>query len=191
MDKEIYIHPIFNDLLNNLRFFFVGINMMSMPDFQNALITDHKGEKSTLEISVKYDDLKCIKYDIRDVFDSFNKVVGLELVEDKVHANIMNLMNFQARQIAISLFNILENSDFNNSINKEEIFKFANHIRNGAAHNNKFNFNKKTTSELPVSWKNKRIESSLHGTEVFNKFLTPADLILLISDFSNIIKNYK
>lgn len=188
MDKEIYIHPIFHDLLSNFRYFFVGINMMSMPDFQKALIIGHKGEKSELEISVQYDDLKCLKYDIQDVFNSFNKAVGLKLVGDKVEANIINLMNFQARQIAISLFNILENSKFNNTINKKEIFKFANHLRNGAAHNNKFNFNAKTISKLPIKWRNKTIESSLRGTEVFNKFLTPADLILLISDFSNIIK---
>lgn len=191
MDKEIYIHPIFHDLLNNFRFFFVGINMMSMMDFQKLLIASHKGEKSELEISVKYDDLKCLKYDIRDIFNAFNKAVELELVGDKVKANIINLMNFQARQIAISLFNILENSKFNNSINQKEIFKFAKHIRNGAAHNNKFTFDEKTKLELPVTWRDKTINSSLNDTEVFNKFLTSADLVLLISDFSDIIKNIK
>ena len=191
MDKEIYIHPIFNDLLNNFKFFLVGINMMSMLDFQKELIAVHKGEKSELEISVKYEDLKCVKYDIRDVFNSFNKVVGLELVGDKVKADIINLMNFQARQIAISLFNILENSKFNNFINQEEIYKFAKHIRNGAAHSNRFNFSKKTKLELPVAWRDKTINYSLHKSEVFSKFLTPADLVLLISDFSNIIKNHE
>ncbi|MDP3725936.1 MAG: hypothetical protein Q8R36_01930, partial [bacterium] len=89
MDKEIYIHPIFNDLLNNFRFFLVGINMMSMPDFQKALINGHKGERSELEISVEYDDLKCLKYDVKDIFNSFNNAVGLELAGEKVRANII------------------------------------------------------------------------------------------------------
>jgi len=189
MDKEIYIHPIFNDLLNNFRFFIVGINMMSMPDFQKAIIKAHKGEKSELEISVKYDNLKYFKYDIKDVLASFNKETGLKLIENKVHSNIINLLNFQARQVAISLFNILENSEFNNIVNKQMIFKFVKHIRNGAAHNNKFNFDSKTISELPVEWRDKIIIPSLHKTEVFNKFLTPADLILLTSDLSKIIKS--
>jgi len=191
MNKNIYIHPIFHDLLDNFRFFLVGINMMSMPDFQKALTVGHKGEKSELEISVKYDDLKCVKYDIRDIFSSFNKAVGLKLVGDKVNANIIGLMNFQARQIVISLFNILENSRFYNSINQKEVFKFTKHIRNGAAHNNKFNFDEKAKLELPVKWRDKTINPPLHNTEVFNKFLTPADLILLTSDISDIIKNIK
>ncbi|MFH1089423.1 MAG: hypothetical protein V1716_03300 [Candidatus Uhrbacteria bacterium] len=193
-DKEIYIHPIFNELLNNFRFFLAGINMMSMPDFQKALINGHKGEKSELEISVKYDDLKCLKYDIRDILTSFNKSVELKLIGDKVEANIVGLMNFQARQIAISLFDILQFSKYQNYIikNNSTLFKFAKHIRNGAAHNNKFFFDEKNKLDLPVGWRGKTIEESFHLQKiVFNEFLTPADLVLLISDFSFIIKNYK
>jgi len=189
--KKIYIDPVFHDLLNNFRFFFVGINMMSMPDFQKALINGHKGEKSELEISVQCNDLKCVQYDVKDVLDSFNQEVGLNIEGDKVTADIKKLMNFQARQIAVSLFDILRYSDFSSFISQTDIFKFAKHIRNGAAHNNKFNFDEKAKSELPVLWKNKTIESNLHGNEVFNKFLSPADLVLLISDISEIIKNRK
>ncbi len=189
--QKIYIHPIFYELQNNFRFFLAGINMMCMLDFQRVLADSHKGEMSEMGISVQYDDLKCLQYNVQDVFNSFNKEVGLELKGDKVSADIGKLMNFQARQIAISLFNILENSSFNNFINQAEIFKFAKHIRNGAAHNNKFTFDDKVKKELPVTWKNKIIDCSLQDGEVFNKFLAPADLILLISDISSIIKNYK
>lgn len=192
MDQKIYTHPLFNELINNIKFFFAGINMMSMPVFQSILIDKQRGEKSEIEISVKYNDFKCIKYDIEDVFNSFNKTVDLKLIKGKVYANIINLMNFQARQITISLFNILENSKFNEKINREKIFKFTKHLRNGAAHNNKFNFDKKAISELPITWRNKTIEKSFHlKKEVFGEFLGYADLILLVSDFSNIIKSYE
>jgi hypothetical protein len=194
MEKEIYTHPIFHDLLNNFRFFFAGINMMCKLDFQKALIDSHKGEKSELEISAKYDDLNCLKYDIRDIFTSFNKAVKLELVGDKVKANIIDLMNFQARQIAISLFDILQFSKYRNFVVKNDInlFKFTKHIRNGAAHNNKFFFDAKSKLGLPVEWRGKTIENSFHCKKiVFNEFLTPADLILLIADISSGIKSCK
>lgn len=192
MDRKIYIHPIFNDLLANFRFFLVGINMMAMPDFQKALINGHKGEKSWLEISVTYDDLKCIKYDVKDVIDSFNKTVELKLGENnEVHGNIIKLINFQARQITVSLFDILQFSKFQNKLVKDNksLFTFTKHVRNGAAHNNEFHFDNDAKSELPVSWRNKTIDQSFHhAKKVFNEFLTPADLILLISDLSNVIR---
>jgi len=189
--QKIYIHPIFYELQNNFRFFLVGINMMSMPDFQRILVDSHKGKMSEIEISVQYNNLKCLQYDVKNVFNSFNLAVALRKVGEKVEANIKNLIIFQARQCAVSLFDILQNSTFNECINKGEIFKFAKHIRNGAAHNNKFTFDNKAKSELPVTWKNKTIDYSLHNSDVFGKFLAPADLILLISDISNIIKNHK
>ena len=172
----------------------VGINMMSIPDFQKALIVSHKGKLGELEISVEYEDMKCIKSDVRDILNSFNKIVGLELVGDKVKANIIGLMNFQARQIAISLFDIIQFSKYQNYIIKNNftLFKFTKHIRNGAAHNNKFFFDEKSKLDLPVDWRGKTIEESFHLQKVvFNEFLTPADLILLISDFSLVIKNHK
>lgn len=191
MDKEIFIHPIFNDLLNNFQFFFVGINMMSTINFQKALIDGHEGKKSELGISVGYNDSQCLKYDVADVLNSFNKAVHLKSKGDIVEANIIGLMNFQARQISISLFNLLENSEFSNSINRTEIFKFVKHIRNGSAHNNKFNFESKAKKELPVTWRNKTIETNLHSSEVFNKFLSPIDLVLLMADLSEMIKKIK
>lgn len=189
--NELYIDPIFHDILNNFRFFFAGINMMTMPEFQKALIDTHKGSKSVLDTSVKYDDFKNVQYDIKDVFSEFNKEVELKIDGKLVNANINKLMNFQARQIAISMFEVMQYSKFISIVSQKSIFKFLKHIRNGAAHNNKFNFDEKTKSELPISWKNKTIEANLHGDEVFNKFLSPADLILLISDLSEIIKSPK
>jgi len=184
--KEIYIHPIFKPLIANFKFFFVEMNMMVMPNFQNALIKTHKGEKSVIDITVEYNNFKNIQYDVKDVIASFNKEVGLKEQGGEVKCNINNLLKFQARQIAIVLFDILQSSKYNKCLNKTEIFKFAKHIRNGAAHNNSFNFKK--CLKKPLRWRNKIINNSLQGEEVFPSFITIGDLIVLISDISEIIK---
>ena len=101
-------------------------------------------------------------------------------------------MNFQARQISISLFDILQFSEYQNCIikNNHSLFKFAKHIRNGVAHNNKFFFDADSKLDLPVEWRGKIIEESFHLKKVvFNEFLSPNDLVILISDFSFIINN--
>ena len=186
--KGIYIHPIFKPLSDNFKFSLVEMNMMVMPVFQDALIKAHKGEKSVIEISVKYNEFKNIQYDVGEVIDSFNKEVNLERNGSDIKCDIKHLLNFQARLMAIVLFDILQISKYNKFLNRTEIFKFSKHIRNGAAHNNRFTF----TSPLkkPIKWHNKIIDNTLNKKEVFPSFITGADLILLISDISSKIKNF-
>lgn len=161
--------------------------MMVQSDFQNALIAAHKGEKSLIEISVDFNNFKSIQYDVKDVLGSFNTDVNLQKKEDQIKGNIKSLLNFQARQMVIYLFDILQNSKYNKYLNRTEIFKFIKYIRNGAAHNNKFNFDKPLKNS--IRWRNKVLDNSLKGKEVFPSFITPGDLILLISDISHLISD--
>jgi hypothetical protein len=87
--------------------------------------------------------------------------------------------------MAIALFNILENSEYHRKVKSTEIYKFAKHIRDGAAHGNRFYL--KHPLKNPVSWRDKKIISSLNQKIVFPDFISPASLLLLMSDISKII----
>jgi hypothetical protein len=58
--------------------------------------------------------------------------------------------------------------------------QFFRHIRNGCAHENRFNITSPLTK--PASWRDKRIAVTLHKTPVIPDFLADGDAFLLISD---------
>lgn len=93
--------------------------------------------------------------------------------------------------MAICLFDILQASTYENCLNKAEIYNFAKHIRNGSAHKNEFTFEEKNIKNLknnPVVWRGKEININLQEKEIFNSFIDATDLILLISDISQMMK---
>lgn len=182
---RLYVHPIFKFLDKNFRFFFIGMNMMMVPVFQNDLIREFKDSRPVIEITVDFPPAKNLQYDVQETIFEFNREVGLKKDGSKITCNLNSLIIPWARQVAISMFEVLQTSKYNKLVNKTDIFKFAKHIRNGAAHNNKFNFSKPLNK--PLQWRNKTIGNSLQNTEVFNAFMNGADLMFLISDLSNLI----
>ena len=159
-----------------------------MRDFQRVLVEHHKKEGGMLllHLSVDLDDRKNIQYAAEGALGEFNRMVNLEQNGNTITANLAPLLNWQARQMALHLWEIIISSKFQKKLAKKEIFRFVKHIRNGAAHNNRFHFKK--SIDHPVVWRNKVVDNSLSKKEVFPGFMGAADLIILISDISEIIR---
>jgi len=85
-------------------------------------------------------------------------------------------------------------SKYNNIISKDDKFKFLKYIRNGAAHNNKFNLKDedgkwKIGENEIIKWGEKEISRRLQGNKVFNDFISVFDIFLLIKNFSEQLEN--
>lgn len=122
--------------------------------------------------------------------DSFNEAVELKEKDSKINAETKFYLVNTARIMSIAIYDILIFSEYHKYIQREEIFRFVKHIRNGAAHNNKFYFSSSLTNI--VTWRDLRITDSLKGKGVFPEFISPQHLIFLMKDISDIIeKKYK
>jgi hypothetical protein len=74
-----------------------------------------------------------------------------------------------------------------------EEFNFLRHIRNGAAHNNKFYFKNHKgewtiREDETVKWNASEIRRSLQDTPVFNDFINFAGIFMLSKFFSDKLK---
>ena len=123
-----------------------------------------------------------MKFDTAYIFNEFNREFDVNNKGDKIKAKFGGAMIRHGRLMAIALFDILSNSTYNKEISQTEIFKFAKHIRNASAHNNKFVFENKLKQD--VEWRGKIIEQNLEGTLAFGKFIILPDLMILINDIS-------
>lgn len=186
-DIKLEVHPALEGLEDSILFFLVSQNMMVMPLFQKLLIESHNGEMSGITTSADSGDFNSVKFKVEYVLDRFNKKVQLKEAGGKVECNIKELLIQQGRLTVIALFNFLESSKYNKEINKGELFRFVKHLRNGASHNNRFNF---TTSEMDklkseeVCWRGKIINHALQKKKVFGSFIYLSDLVVLIGDIS-------
>lgn len=117
--------------------------------------------------------------------ENYNHTVNLRIEGGSVKSETQPYWTYLGRLMVISLFNILEFSSYNNALNPESIYKFAKHLRNGAAHNNRFHI--APPLQRPILWRNKTINNSLNGAQVFTDFVDPGLLMLLMSDISKLI----
>jgi hypothetical protein len=165
------IHPLFEPIEKFFEFVIVGNAFMMMPDFQETF-------KSKIPA-------------MQPMLDKYNKEVGRKIVGSKIHTNIQFYLIYAGRLMAIAIFDFLQSSKYGNYLSNTDIFKFSKHIRNGAAHNNKFTFDPKTKKELlaePVKWGGKTIDVSLMGKTVFPDFINTFSLLFLMQDISKMIE---
>lgn len=164
--EKLKVHAIFEPIRSLLEFYTLGVLFVGQPDFQKSLLEIHP--------------------DLAIFVDRYNKKVNLrrEGLSIKSHGGAYWVS--LGRMMAIALFDILQFSKYQNDLNKEEVFKFTKHIRNGAAHNNRFHF--KEPLKNPIQWQDKVIYDSLKGTPVFPNFINPIELIFLMADISDIIR---
>ncbi len=149
--ESLKVHPIFEPIKKLLEFYILGIGFIGQPDFQRIFLETNPG----------------LKY----LVDRYNIEVNLRKDGPSVKSETKTYLISLGQIMAIALFNILEFSKYQNDLSGEETFKFAKHLRNGAAHNNKFNI--APPLGKPVQWKNKIIDNSLQGTPVFLDFISP------------------
>lgn len=170
--SNIKVHPLFEPIKKLFEFVIFGNGFMVMPEFQKAFLNINPGAQF--------------------VIDDYNKEVNLTVKGSEIHANLQLYLVHAGRLMAIAIFDFLQFSKYHKYLSQTEIFQFARHIRNGAAHNNKFFFNAKSKKDLlkkPVKWSDKVINTSLVGKTVIPDFITAFSLIYLMQDISKMIES--
>lgn len=167
--NKIQVHTIFDPIKKMFDFFILSLGFVGNPTFQAAFINTHAGISKTIQ--------------------EYNKEVNLKVGTDGSYSSSNKVyMTHISRMMAILIFDLLQASKYQNQLASTSIYKFAKHIRNGAAHGNTFNFSEQIIEkDQPVKWKNKTIDFSLKGKKVTPDFITATELIFLMEDISKMI----
>lgn len=163
--KNLKVDPIFEPIKKLFEFYILGISFVGQFDFQKIFLENYP--------------------EFETLINRYNIEVNLRKDGSSVKSETKTYWVSIGRIMAIALFDILQFSKYQKDLNKKEIFKFAKHIRNGAAHNNKFYFERPL--QKPVQWRDKTIDNSLRGKFVFIDFINPVTLIFLMADISDLI----
>lgn len=103
-----------------------------------------------------------------------------------------DICNISACMIAVFAFEYLKNHPRFNEIREMEVVNFLRHLRNAAAHGNKFCFtdskSKKFRNPGIVSWRSKTIDKKLEGEVAFPNFFPAGDFAYLFEDITKILK---
>lgn len=164
--SELNFHHVLNGIENMYWFFLLSIRTLSDTYLQNILKIKNVTQEGFLPFN--------------HMLDKFNKHTNL-LVEKSGDVatsklNVREQTVFMSKAIAILTFDSLTLSKYNALINKDSEFQFLRHIRNGAAHNNKFNLRDekgdwKIGENEIIKWGRMEICRKLHGSAVFNDFI--------------------
>ncbi|EKE22147.1 MAG: hypothetical protein ACD_7C00039G0009 [uncultured bacterium] len=177
---EINFHPVLKDVENMFYLFLLSIRSLSDLDVQNILRTKDSTQEGYL-MFVK-------------MLDKFNHTTNLKIERNGTIAiskmNVLKEMIFMGKAMAIIAYDFLSLSKYNAIINKDIEFQFLRHVRNGAAHNNKFNLkdengNWKIEEGKSIEWGGMKIDKRLQGTNVFNDFISIFAVFLLAKHFSD------
>ena len=163
--ESLKIDLIFEPVKKLFEFYILGFAFVGQFDFQKIFLQHHPELESFL--------------------DRYNQEVNLRKDGSSVKSETKPYWISLGRVMVIALFNILESSEYQNILSREEMFEFARQLRNGAAHGNKFNILHALPN--PIKWRNKIIDNSLHGKSVFPDFIDPTTLVILMADISNLI----
>lgn len=164
--EKIKVDPIFAPIKKLLEFFLLGVGFVGQKEFQEIFLQSHP--------------------ELASVINSYNVEVNLRIEGNSVKSDAGFYFISIGRTMAIAIFDILQFSKYHHLLENTEIYKFAKHIRNGAAHDNKFNLN--PPLKQPVIWQDKTITNSLNNTKVFTDFISPVNLIFLMADISTVIE---
>jgi len=173
--EQLNFHPILKDIEEMLWFFVLSHKTLIRPDVQ-GIIKEFE-DPSIIPMLDKYN--KWVKPEI--------KITGVN--KYNVTANLTGSMIFFGKAMAILTYDFLLASKYNAKINRDEEFQFLRHIRNGAAHNNKFNLkdidgNWKIGEDEVIKWGKLEINRGLQGKNVFNNFISLFGVFLLAKHFS-------
>jgi len=188
MEKEVNLdintsfHEVLRDIENIFWFYIFSNNVLADPNIQDLVKSKGVGAPYLLSM-----------------LDKYNKWVNLHIEIDYINnkytskLNVLNSSIVIGKIMAISTYELLLSSEYCDSIKNSEEFKFLRHVRNGAAHNNKFYFkNKKGEWTLKeneiIKWQNQEISRKLQDKTVFNDFISFSGIFLLANHFSEELK---
>lgn len=169
-------HHVLKDIENIFWFFLLSMRTLSDSDIQNILRTKNNTQEGYATFN--------------DMLDKFNKATNLTTNGASTKLNISNEMFFIGKAMAITTYEYLLASNYKKDIQGGIEFKFLRHIRNGAAHNNKFhlkNYKDEWTIGVDevVEWDSLKISRKLQGEPVFNSFVSIFGIFLLAKHFSD------
>src|SRR3989338_11119624 len=177
--SELNFHDVLKDIENMYWLFLLSVRTLSDYDVQNILRTKNNTQDGYLSFN--------------HMLDKFNETTELHVEKTgnitTSKLNILKEMVFMGKAMAILTYDFLSLSSYNTNINKDEEFQFLRHIRNGSAHNNKFNLKdekgewKIGETEL-IKWNDMEISRKLQGSIVFNDFISLFSIFLLAKHFS-------
>ena len=115
----------------------------------------------------------------------FNRLELIKLMNTNLKT-IPKITLILSQQLVISCYEIVKDKN-----DGSPEFEFFRHLRNGCAHNNKFNFatskkaNKLTkVPSKPAKWRNFKITRSLNGKKVIFGFIAPGDILEFLCEMS-------
>jgi hypothetical protein len=165
--SNINIHPIFEPIKKIFGFFVLSIGFVGQKEFQRLFLESHP--------------------EMRPLVENYNKEVTLRVEGTTVKSETHTYWITVGRLMAIAIFDILQSSKYHAAVQDTEIYQFARHLRNGAAHDNIFNIQMKLNN--PIVWRDKSITNALNKTTVFPDFISPASLLHLAADISRVIES--
>ncbi|MEX2029085.1 MAG: hypothetical protein WD963_01235 [Candidatus Paceibacterota bacterium] len=177
--NEINFHPVLKDIENIFWLFLLSVRTLSDYDIQNILRNKNSAQEGYASFNI--------------MLDKFNKATNLQIEKKENVAtsklNMLKEMIFMGKAMAILIYDFLSLSSYNAIINKDGEFQFLRHIRNGAAHNNRFNLKDekgdwKIEENEVVKWNDMEISRKLQGSIVFNNFISIFGVFLLAKHFS-------
>lgn len=163
---KMKLNPLFDPIKKMFEFFILGVGFVGQKEFQRSFLQAHP--------------------DLKPLVNTYNKEVNLRVEGRSVKSETSPYLINIGRLMSIAIFDILQHSKYHNTVKNTEIFKFAKHIRNGAAHDNKFDISPPIKNS--VSWREYTITNDLNEKTVFLDFISPATLIHLMEDISAIIE---
>ncbi|MGB2762745.1 MAG: hypothetical protein WBC21_04430 [Minisyncoccales bacterium] len=186
--NEINLHLVLKDIENIFWFFLLSVRTLSDYDVQNILRTKDSVQEGYL----------CFV----QMLDKFNTSTNLQIEKKGNLAtsklNIIKEMNFMGKAMVVFVYELLFASDYFVEIKGDKEFKFLKYIRNGAAHDNKFDLKYKYGKNKGqwmlgekeiIEWNNLKISRELQGKEVFNSFISMPSIFLLAKYFSEKLEN--
>ena len=181
--NKVNFHPVLKDIENMFWFFLLSMRTLSDCDVQNILRTKNSVQEGYQSFN--------------QMLDKFNKATNLNIEKTgsitTSKLNILNEMIFMGKAMTIIVYEYLLVSEYKEIIQEDEEFKFLKYIRNGAAHDNKFDlkyrFGKKKGKWMidegtTIKWNSMEISRKVHDTKVFNDFISIFGVFLLAKHFS-------
>ncbi|PIZ75342.1 hypothetical protein COY05_04375 [Candidatus Peregrinibacteria bacterium CG_4_10_14_0_2_um_filter_38_24] len=167
--SKIKLHSLFDPIKKIFEFFILGTIFIGQKDFQALILEQNK--------------------ELRSLIEKYNKEVKLRVEGTRVKSNTKMYYTNISRLMAIAIFDILQCSKYHNAVKNSTVFKFAKHIRNGAAHDNTFDL--APPIKNPITWQKFTITQSLNKTPVFPDFIGAPTLIFLMKDISEMIEKHE
>ncbi len=179
--NEINFHPVLKDIENFFGFLILSNAALANPAVQDAI--KQQNEPNILSMLEKFNQWTCLRTEINHFTNQY-----------KTNMKPLNLFILCGKLMAINCYELLKASNYYSNLKDTEEFKFLYHIRNGAAHNNKFHFkNSRCEWTLDkskiIQWDCYKIRQNLQDTPVFNNFIDFSSIFRLGLHFSDKLKD--